>query len=162
MLQQDDSRGKNEPVCFGNVCWQLPVEGGRDHTGLVFPSPCTGSVHVVTLGHSFRISSGGTVWPWAWSLSPSSSISTGKGEPSQPRLCPFLAQHFLSRVFLAASNEALQPSTRLLFFAAVIHHCLSREKVPNPMGWRQGLDSMALTRPFFTLHSKCTSSWTKH
>lgn len=90
------------------------------------------------------------MWPWARSLSPSSSISTGKGEPSQPRRCPFLAQHFLSRVFLAASNEALQPSARLLLFAAVIHHCLSREKGPNSMGWRWAQGPIAVTRPIFT------------
>lgn len=90
------------------------------------------------------------MWPRAWSMPPSSSISSGKGEPSQPRHCPFLAQHFLSRVFLAASNEALQPSARLLLFAAVIHHCLSREKGPDPVGWRRGQDPMAVIGPLLT------------
>ena len=48
-FQQNDTKGKNEPTCFGKSCWQFPaevVEGGIK-VGLVVPAVCASFLHAI-------------------------------------------------------------------------------------------------------------------
>lgn len=65
----------------------------------------------------------------------------GTGKPSVPGCWPFIAQRFLSGVFLAVSNKASQPNACPLAFAMVIHPlAVLWEGLCDffiPMGWRR-------------------------
>lgn len=66
-FQQGDTKGKNDPACFGRSCWQLPAEAGkgRDHAGISSPCSLRKLVHTVNFRPMVVLQSP-TSWGWIW------------------------------------------------------------------------------------------------
>lgn len=129
---------------------------GWDRAGLAGPAACTGFMYMGSAPKGrpvpcWDLRFGGAMLgpgpcppPWPGPLHP---WALGRASPGA---APSLAQFLSAGVFLATSNEALQPSACPLVFAALIH----RPPAPWEGLWPRGLeapgrgqDPLALTSP---------------